>query len=333
MRTALWEERLEAEGIVFDIIDEELVEKGTVVNGTLHCGLVSYESVFVPELVFEAGISLEPSAVCEKLRQTGKAKLPCIGRTSRELTSRKLIFKDGSEGYFICNCGGELLEETIVIESEKEPYLIDLYDGSLQMPAYTRKENTIQLDIAMLRGEGLMVWLTEEKQEVAEQCELITAAELADVTSYISRSYRLDPERGICNEYGRPGEEKQGLWEWPADFSGEVTYTAVLPQLPQDAVLDLGEVRHFAKVFINDRKLGEVTMPPYRIPLTGCQAGEKLKIVVANTIANVCHDAEYFNRQHPADVGPYHANMIRHEALAPAGGLLGPVRILQKREK
>jgi hypothetical protein len=92
-------------------------------------------------------------------------------------------------------------------------------------------------------------------------------------------------------------------------------------------MLDLGEVRHFAKVYLNGSKVGEVTMPPYRIPLVGAKAGDELKIVVANTIANVCHDAEYFNRQHPADVGPYHENMIKQEALAPAGGLLGPVSV------
>lgn len=92
-------------------------------------------------------------------------------------------------------------------------------------------------------------------------------------------------------------------------------------------ILDLGEVRHFAKVYLNDQKVDEVTMPPYRLMLGNLQEDDELKIVVANTIANVCHNAEFFALQDLAEVGPYHEKMIVHEAKAPAGGLLGPVRL------
>ena len=68
-------------------------------------------------------------------------------------------------------------------------------------------------------------------------------------------------------------------------------------------------------------------MPPYRIPIHHSMGGKELRIVVANTIANVCARSDYFDRHSNADVGPYHARMVKSEALVPGGGLLGPVQI------
>ncbi len=324
-------QQLEDEGIVFDIIDEELVENGSVENGVLHCGPVSYENVFVPEYLYQQEHHLEKPEVLAKLQRTGKTKCPCIGRKNPALAARKLLFADGSEGYFLCSAAGETITEEITIKTDRHPLVVNLYDGSLQVPKYSREGAQIKMTVKLLRGEGMMLWLTEAPQEAEEETEWIPEADLTELTSYVSRRFTLDPDKGSTNQYFTAEEEKAGFHEWPADFSGEVTYRAVLPEVPEEAVLDLGEVRHFAKVYLNNKKLGEVTMPPYRIPLTGGKAGDELKVVVANTIANVCHNAEYFNRQHPADVGPYHENMVKYEAKAPAGGLLGPVQILQKK--
>jgi len=322
--------QLEAEGIVFDIIDEELVENGSVENGVLHCGPVSYENVFVPEYLYHQD-NLEKPEVLAKLQETGKSKLPCIGRKNPALAARKLLFADGSEGYFLCSSADEVIEEEITLISEKPLYLVNLHDGTLCIPEYVRDDAQIKLHIKLLRGEGLFLWLTDVPQEAQMKPEFAPAAELSDFTSYVNRKYELDPDNGICNRYFEAGEKRKGLYEWPPDFSGEITYTTVLPKVPEDSVLDLGEVRHFAKVYLNDRKLGEVTMPPYRISLAGAKAGDELKVVVANTIANVSHNAEYFSRQNPADVGPYHAHMRLSEKNAKAGGLFGPVIIEEKK--
>ena len=68
-------------------------------------------------------------------------------------------------------------------------------------------------------------------------------------------------------------------------------------------------------------------MPPYRVKICGVKNGDELKILVANTAANVCARADYFSRRDIADVGPYHAKMVLEEAKAPAGGLLGPIKL------
>ena len=66
-------------------------------------------------------------------------------------------------------------------------------------------------------------------------------------------------------------------------------------------------------------------MPPYEKEIGHLKGGEKLKIVVANTVANVTRSAPYFDLTPIANVGPYHTNMKKAEMKAPNGGLLGPV--------
>jgi hypothetical protein len=113
-----------------------------------------------------------------------------------------------------------------------------------------------------------------------------------------------------------------GLGEWNYDFSGEVTYKTVLPALPETAVLDLGEVRNAAKVYVNGKKIAEATMPPYRVALTGAKTGDELKIVVANTAANAIRISKFFDHQEKKHLGPYHKRTLELEKTAPAGGLI-----------
>ncbi len=329
---------LEEKGIVFDIIDEEFVEQAELVGSTLVGEHVSYANVFVPQA------ELESAFVLDKLEKTGKQYQPCFERSCKDILARKLLFVDGSEGYFICNTSGETVEDTVTLYTDKVPCGVDLYNGELYEVAYTKVANGIKVPLKLLRGEGLMLWLTEKSQVTKKGCLWSGAWEcngqrvdLTNFTSYISRIYTIDPQEGARNSYYDCAEESKqceglsqdgGLGEWPKDFSGEVTYITKLTGIAAGKwILDLGEVRHFAKVYLNGQKVGEVTMPPYRLMLENLQEGDELKIVVANTIANVCHNAEFFALQHPAEVGPYHKKMIVYEAKAPAGGLLGPVKL------
>ena len=119
---------------------------------------------------------------------------------------------------------------------------------------------------------------------------------------------------------------KKGLYEWDENFSGEVTYEITLPEIPEgEYYISLGDVRHVAKIYIDGEKRGESVMPPYRENIGNLKGGEKLKLVVANTPANVTRSAEYFSIQDIANIGPYHENMKKAELKAPNGGLLGPV--------
>ena len=342
---------LSSKGISFDVIDEEFVRTASVKAGQLEGMYVTYENVFVPEA------SLEPEDVLEKLKSMGQTVLPddfsadCFGsgkvtadieRKNPAIAARRLLFKDGSEGYFICNTAGETVCETVGLPSSKSadtiPYIVDLHSGNLYKAEYTMECNMLRFPINLLRGEGILVWLTDRTYETAgEQAQLEKVCDITEIKSYISRKYEIHPQDGPRNSYYDKGTERTGLYEWDKDFSGEVTYTCILPEISRvseatipEYILDLGEVRHYAKVFLNDCKVGEVTMPPYRVVLKGAKAGDRLKITVANTIANACCNTAYFDLQDIRDVGPYHSKMIKQEAKAKAGGLLGPIAIYTK---
>ena len=311
---------LEAAGVSFDIIDEELVRAATVRDGALCTEHVTYESVFVPE-----GAMLEHSDVMQTLEMTKAVLLPDLERTYETTLSRRMCFDDG-EGYFIFNQSGKPVEETVGIESDATPYLVELASGELIAPPFERRDGKVWLTLTLLRGEGAMIYLSDKTPNAKAPVKTEAVATLAEWTACVDRRYTLDAEQGIVNDYAPEGMRVEGLGEWPAEFSGEVTYKTVLPTLPDEPLwLALGEVRHFVRVYLNDRCIGELTMPPYRLPLTGAQTGDELRVTVANTTANAMAHSDYFEKSDPRDVGPYHARMHEAEVLAPAGGLLGPV--------
>ena len=329
---------LEEKGIVFDIIDEEFVEHAELLGDVLVGEHVSYANVFIPEA------EMEPKSVLDKLAKTGKYYQPCFQRSHKDILARKLLFEDGSEGYFICNTSGEMVEDIVTLDTHKVPCGVDIYNGDLYKVAHVEDANGIKLSLRLLRGEGVMLWLTNEPQVTQKGCLWSSSwesdgrmIELTNFTSYVSRRYTIDPQLGAKNSYydcAESGEfysyfsKDSSLGMWPKDFSGEVTYITKITGVTAGTwVLDMGEVRHFAKVYLNSQKVGEVTMKPYRLVLENLQEGDELKIVVANTIANVCYNAKFFELQDIAEVGPYHQEMVVREAKAPAGGLLGPVKL------
>jgi len=312
---------LEHRGVSFDLIDEEFVRGAKVENGILKGEHVSYANVFVP------GASFEPADVAEKLKCIGKEIVPDLYRSDSRLTSRRLRFPDGSEGYLLFNGSEGLISERVQICSDKSPYLIDLYTGELFDIPHDWEGDYHYIHVRLDSGGMMLLWFTDEPQDTVPQPEAEYFCDLTGILKgFISRRYTIDPLDGPKNEYFDSGEPLLP-GEWDPHFSGEVTYTAVLPELPdEDLLLDLGEVRHCARVFLNGEKLDDLCFAPYSLRFRG-KKGDILKVVVANTIANVCHDAEYFELQGVQNIGPYHANMRRYEAAAPAGGLIGPVTV------
>ncbi|MBE6930878.1 MAG: hypothetical protein E7463_11405 [Ruminococcaceae bacterium] len=318
---------LEDAGVQFDLIDEDLVENAEVHDGVLVCEHVRYKNVFVPE----AG--MERPEILEKLSTTGKNILPAAGRQHREIQVRTLNFSDGSRGCLIASCAGETISDEIILDSDRIPVGVDLYTGDLYALPHRRENGKLVIPVELMRGEAVMVWLPAEPQEVpAKPVADGEAAELTDIRGYISRRYLLDVEKGPYNAYFNAEEgENVSLGEWNRGYSGEATYETKLPAFigaePVRVLLNLGQVRHFARVFVNGEVRGELTMPPYRILLDGVKAGDSLKIVVANTIANTCAGNPYFEETPAYYVGPYNGFMQVEEKMAPSGGLLGPVTV------
>ncbi len=75
---------------------------------------------------------------------------------------------------------------------------------------------------------------------------------------------------------------------------------------------------------------GEIsTLPPYELKLTGLKNGDELRIVVANTIANAITSTDYFKLQDSKNVGPYHENMSKREALDKALPEISGVKLIK----
>ena len=317
---------LEEEGVSFDIIDEALVRSGTVRDHALHCEKVAYRYVFRPQA------AMEPEDVTATLSQLEAILDPCLFSDSPELLARPLLLPDGNRGCFLFNQSGTLLEETVGITGTGIPYRLDLLDGTLYaLPEYSSEDDILWFPLRLHRGEGLFLVLSDTPLS-AQPCpgeEVLCTLE--NIRSFVSRRYSLSYEEGIRNERFPSGPLTEGLHQWDPAFSGEVTYLCPLPRLePGRYILDLGEVRCTAAAYLDGQLIGEATMLPYRIPIDGSMGGRELRIVVANTAANVCARSDYFSRHPAADVGPYHENMQKAEAQQPGGGLLGPVRILRK---
>ncbi len=312
-------EMLEKNGVSFDFIDEDFVLNAEIKNGALVGEFVSYENVFVAHGDFEI------PEVIEKLSLIKSEIRRDIKRNSPSLQSRKVVFDDGNDGYFVYNQSGEILQESIEILSNKNLYEIDLFTGEVYSIPYEKNENSVKVDISLLRGEGVFFWLTNEEQIAQPKPVWKKYCELTNLKSSISRIYKLDYEKGVKNIYPEPNWQ-DGLIKWDESLSGEATYICKIPHLANgDYRLNLGGVRHYAKIYLNGEKIAESTMYPYTVLLNGVKGGKELKIIVANTPANECARSDYFKRHLPKDVGPYHERMVISEREEKAGGLFGPV--------
>ena len=316
---------LEDLGVSFDIIDEELVREYKLVDGSLVGEHVEYDNVFVPEDCF-----LEPEDVLAKLALTGKDVCPCIDRANRLIQARKLIFDGDGEGYYICNLSNESLSETVGIKSDKKPYIVDIQSGETYFAEYEYSDGTIKLPLTLLRGDAVLVYLTNEDIEAKSAPKFVRCAEINAFDSYVSRRYVIDANEGPKNIYPEPVLRENAFEPWDDDFSGEVTYVAKSEVNVPDAYIDLGRVNHWTRIYVNGKEVATATMPPYKAYVGNISAGDEIKIVVANTISQACANTDYFDVQPKADVGSYHEKMKLREAKAPAGGLFGPVEILSK---
>lgn len=314
---------LEESGVSYDIIDEIFVNEAELTKEGL-CGKhVSYKNVIVPNASFEL------PETAEKLNSVSHEIVPCIERKSKFLKARRQITKNGCV-YFVTNCDKDAVSERIAFKETAKAYEVDLINGDIYEAETVKENDKTFVNISLAAGEGIMLYFTDDEINTVQKDKYEFAESITDFSSYINRRFVIDD--APHNEYFECGEIKNGLYEWDKGFSGEVTYTCHVPQgLPKgDYMLDLGEVRYCARVFLNGAQQGEAVFTPYRVKLHDASGGDEIKIVVANTIANECAGNEFFEKTEKPDVGPYNEKMQEREKEAPAGGLFGEVKIYKK---
>ena len=322
----VWEEydkigkSLEEQGVSFDIIDEKYVQEAVLTDNGL-CGKnVSYKYVIVPNTSFEL------PEVIEKLTAVPHELVPCIERSSKFLKTRKQLTDNGCI-YLIVNCDGKTVTESVKINETAKAYEIDLYTGDIYEAEASLKDGKTNIEISLVAGEGKVILFTNDNINTKDKEKYEFAGNITDFSSFANRRFVIDETPH--NEYYENGEIKRGLYVWDKKFSGEVTYTCYMPNNLErgDYILDLGEVRYCARVFLNGKKQGEAIFAPFRVKLTDACGGDKIEIVVANTIANECAGNPYFDKHDIGDVGPYNEDMQVREKKVPGGGLIGDVKL------
>ncbi|MBR6320930.1 MAG: DNA-binding protein [Prevotella sp.] len=132
--------------------------------------------------------------------------------------------------------------------------------------------------------------------------------------------------------------KSQALLSWTASddpairyFSGHVRYTTTIrykgKNVSQNIVLDLGDVRDVAHVWLNGRDMGLLWTSPYKLDVTGWlqQGNNKLEVEVVNTWHNALRGADK-NTPPYGGIWTNARYRTKGEELLPAG-LLGPVEL------
>ena len=250
-------EMLEREGVSFDIIDEDIVLSGKIKDSCLTYNGISYDNVFVPLCTYE------PEKVRETLSCTKSNVEPCIKRQNPSVLARKVLFENGDEGYFVCNTSSHTVSEAIGINCTKPVYGVNLYNGETHTVCHDKKDGTTSVDLTLGRGEAVFLLFSDGDVNAVSPYEKEYVCTLSDFESYVSREYKIEYGKGIINSYHANGKIKKGLYEWDADFSGEVTYTHKLSGLtPGSYELDLGCVKSVATVFVDGKEVAKTSMPP-----------------------------------------------------------------------
>ena len=218
-------------------------------------------------------------------------------------------------------------------KTDKNAYFISITDGAIY--PIENKEFAFVLQ----SGETGGVLLTDEK--ITAQATQATDKQIA------LQNFTLKKEKRFIigdNELQMQAYDEQAqavaLGDWKGivgeDFSGVCVYetTFTTPENVQNAVLDLGDVKHTAKVWLNGEQVGVKVMPPYRValPIYALQKQNRLQIVVSNTPANEYVHTKSFEKMERYKLTVYFDKELEfcQDTMEQGSGLFGPVTISYK---
>ncbi len=312
-------EMLESKGVSFDIIDEDFVLNCRVEGSKLKNDFVCYDYVFVPEGEFEL------PEVKEILKNTVEKIEPTVLCDTTNIMARRV---DGPDAhyYFIFNENGEKKDFTVTFFEDKPCYEMDLLTGDIYRIHAKQKDEMSFVSGNLESGEGRVYFFSDVEIAAQEKKSFIKIGKLEDFSGYVSRIFKVG-DRGAENHYPAPHSLPMATGNWDKRFSGEVSYLAKIDfDIPaKDVYLDLGDLLHYAKVYVDGEEKATVTMPPYFVKVSGVKRGSELKIAVTNTIAGACIDTDYFDKTPAAWVGKYQPKMNIYENQHADGGFGGKV--------
>ena len=206
--------------------------------------------------------------------------------------------------------------------------------GVREQPSWRLHDGRTEVELSFVQDDAQFIRFREASADTAWTAPARTLSPGQEVAGPWTLSFQ--PGRGAPSQ-PMVLKQLQSLTESPVEgiryFSGTVTYRTSFEWKPDEAVggevfLDLGQVHHMARVFLNGQDLGLAWKPPYRLEAShALQEGHnELEIRVTNAWANrLIGDA----RKAPGDRLTYTALPFYTASDEPLpSGLLGPVRLV-----
>ncbi len=329
---------LEEKGVAFDIFDDDVLgnaDENKLAQGKICVGTAEYTTVVLPNC------QATSKATQQKLItfKQGGGKVYTAENLSEITAETRLIGKDTLFARRVLENGELLLafnkgQGQVCVEfkkSDKKTYFMDITDGAI----YPIAAENYTFDLQS--GETVGILISDE--QIATQKPLQVSKELIldnftmqPVKRFVIGDNELQTQE--CDQQAMPVQ----LGDWKTyvgeDFSGDCVYetTFTAPKNMQRAVLELGDVKHTAKVWLNGKPMGIKVMPPYRliIPMDAVEQENRLQIYVSNTAANEYVHTKSFEKMEAYKLTVYFDKELEFckDTAEQGSGLFGPVKIL-----
>ena len=346
--------QMEDAQIPFDIFDDDVIlcsDKALLPKGIIAMGNARYTTVVVTscrymrddvkdllgEFIAGGGsviaikgfdtFALQGAEVVENVTDALSSPLSFLGTTK----GIRLMHRKAENADIYCISNENYHAAQVSLEADKNACLVNITSGSVaKVPAadgmirFTLESGEMY---ALVYSDSI---LAEEEGSVYSQ-EIILDGEY---TVRRTKQFIIDE----LESYNKPIEEAPRpavLGDWRdfagKNYSGSCIYKTKFKAQPDmaDALLDLGDVRYTAEVFLNGKSLGVRVMPPYTYVIKAANIAEdnELEIRVTNTAANEYFYTKSFDKWPAWMLTPYYEKTQLFHGDSLYGGLYGPVRV------
>ncbi len=320
----------------FDIVDDDVIQSAEGVDdGYINIGNASYRHIIIPEGAF---VPQNTRKVLDRFIKGG-------GKISSTPAELKPVIQVDGEGLRAMHRKTETGEIFCLFREKGESgdykihlpeangYLLDLATGSLLR--FQTQNGILPLSLAI--GETAVILLTAETLNAENKKDFTQRLNIANDFILRRKTELVFSEDGFESINHRDKSVRVSPGDWGnfigEAYSGSCVYETAF-SLPaekagKEGELDLGDVHFAATVYLNDKPLGEVLMPPYRfkIPVGVLDKENRLKMVVTNTSANLYAHADYFDKWSIEELSPYFEDELHYSKDFVSGGLYGPVTL------
>ncbi len=327
---------LEDRMIDFDVVDDDVIEAARDVdNGCMRIGSAVYRHLIIPP---DACVPSNVQKILHRFVQGGGIVSYDLSTVSPDVhvegTGLRAMHRKAENCELIClfRETGESGTYQIRLPASSG-YLLDLTDGTLHR--FEAKDGILPLSLVI--GETAVILLTDEPLYAQEPKEYKDRFDLS--TAFLFRrtlALTCDENGFQCAE---PSDDTISVChgDWSAQigsaYSGSAVYetdfTLPAEKVGKAGLLDLGDVRYAAGVYLNGQSLGTAIMSPFRFKVPDGVLRQKnaLQIVVTNTSANWYVHTDYFDKWNDEALSPYYAAEKAFAKDSVSGGLYGPVSL------